>query len=299
MNHPAARKLIVPLALALASAAVGADPMVYVVNLAQQFGTVNLTSGAFQPIGPGTPEGESGLAVGPSGSLLTLTFSGNLDAIDPVTGLTTVLGATGLGGQANTLAGHAGQIYATDLANNLYKLNTSTGAATLIGPMGIPAMPGYPFSTNPDGTTNLLDQALFSHGGNLYATYDVFRLGADGFSTGFTIEPKLYVIDTTTGFGTLLSSTAPQVLAAADVGGGVYAFQGAFNAAHPFMGAVSASTLNLASGNAAYLTAVDSSAIFGAVEVPAVPEPASMALWCLGLAAMAFQKRVRTGRSKN
>ncbi len=293
MNRFTVRKLIAPVALVLASTAACADPMAYVVNLAQQFGTVNLTSGAFTAIGPGTPEGEAGLAIGPGGSLLTLTFSGNLDAIDPATGLTTVVGATGLGGQANTLAGHAGQIYATDLANNLYSLNTGTGAATLIGPTGMPAMAGYPFSVNPDGTTNLQDQALFSHGGNLYATYDVFRLGADGFTTGFTIEPKLYQLDTTTGFATLLSSTAPQILAATDVGGVAYAFQGTFNASQPFMGNVSASTLNIVTGNAAFLFNVDSSPIFGAVAVQAVPEPASTALWCFGLAMLAFTVRVR------
>ncbi len=297
MKLIAACKIIAPLALALAFATAGADPMVYVVNLGQQFGTVNLASGTFSPIGPGTPEGEAGLAVGPAGSLLTLTFSGNLDAIDPATGLTTVVGATGLGGQANTLAGHQGQIYATDLVNNLYKLNANTGAATLIGPTGIPAMPGYPFSANPDGSINLLDQALFSHAGKLYASYDVFRLGADGYSTVFTIEPKLYVIDTATGFGSLVSSTSPQILAAADVGGVVYSFQGAFNAAHPFMGDVSASTLNIASGNTAYLTAVNSSAIFGAVAIPAVPEPTSIALWCLGLAAVAYKKMASVSSS--
>jgi hypothetical protein len=52
--------LILPLAVALLTVPASADSSVYVINLAQQFGTVNLTSGAFNPIGPGLPEGSGG-----------------------------------------------------------------------------------------------------------------------------------------------------------------------------------------------------------------------------------------------
>ena len=47
--------------LAMAASPAHADPMAYVVTLAQEFGTVNLSTGSFTPIGPGLPEGVTGL----------------------------------------------------------------------------------------------------------------------------------------------------------------------------------------------------------------------------------------------
>ena len=42
-----------------------AAPIVYVVN-GQQFGTVDVGSGAFSAVGPGIPEGTGGLVPGPN-----------------------------------------------------------------------------------------------------------------------------------------------------------------------------------------------------------------------------------------
>src|ERR1700733_10465631 len=132
------RKLLSSLALVLLTTSASAGPIVYVVTGNQQFGTVNLATGAFTQIGPNTPEGEDGLVPGPNGSLLTLTFSGNLDSINPATGLTSVIGATGLADcsnfpvspcgptSANELAVYKGTIYATDISNNLYTVNPLT-----------------------------------------------------------------------------------------------------------------------------------------------------------------------------
>jgi hypothetical protein len=72
--------------------------LAYVITGGRQFGAVDLKSGKFLPIGPGTPpDVGGGLVHGRGTSLLTLAFSGNLDAIDPRTGMTRVVGATGLG----------------------------------------------------------------------------------------------------------------------------------------------------------------------------------------------------------
>jgi hypothetical protein len=72
--------------------------MVYAITIAFQFGAVDLHSGAFLPIGAGLPpDVGDGLVQGPGTSLLSLGFAGNLDAIDPFTGKTSVVGATGLG----------------------------------------------------------------------------------------------------------------------------------------------------------------------------------------------------------
>ena len=106
---------IVSFALVLSQLTASAS-LVYVVNNAQQFGTIDLATGTFQQVGPGTPEGESGLIPGPNEALLTLTFSGNLDAIDPVTGATTVIGATGLGNCTTGVPPQCGPNSASSLA---------------------------------------------------------------------------------------------------------------------------------------------------------------------------------------
>lgn len=138
---------------------------VYVVTSNQQFGTVNLATGAFYQIGPQTPEGQANLVWGADESLYSLTYSGNLETINPSTGQTTVIGPTGLGFNAFDLAGVQGNLYATDFDNNLYAVDRRTGAATLIRATGIPADPNVPFSMNPDGTINLCDETLYGFAG--------------------------------------------------------------------------------------------------------------------------------------
>ena len=164
------RTLMACLALALATTATHADSLVYIVNGSQQFGTIDLATGAFNQIGPLQPEaGSFGLATAPNGSLVTFAYSGNLYSINPTTGAPAL---SGLGGcppsasscaptTASTLGNYAGNIYATDFQNSLYSINPLTGAATLIGPTGIPAIPFVPGSMNPDGTFNLYDEAIF------------------------------------------------------------------------------------------------------------------------------------------
>src|SRR5947208_17103167 len=76
------------------------DVSVYVITVGLQFGTVNLRTGKFVPI-PVSPSladqgiGD-GLVQGPGGSLFSLGGSGDLDKIDPFTGKTSRIGATGL-----------------------------------------------------------------------------------------------------------------------------------------------------------------------------------------------------------
>jgi hypothetical protein len=144
--------------------------LVYVITGSPQFGAVDLHSGTFLPIGPSLPpEVGGGLVQGPGKALLTLGFSGNLVAIDPVTGITSVVGHTGLGdcttpaspcgpNSANGIGRFDGAFYATDFANNLYSLNPKSGTARLIGLTGIPALPFSPLSVNPDGSQNVFNE---------------------------------------------------------------------------------------------------------------------------------------------
>ncbi len=267
---------------------------VYVVANNNQFGTLNLASGSFHQIGPNTPEGEDGLAPEPSGSLLTLTYSGNLDSINPASGVTTVIGPTGLGdctlptspcgsNSANSLVRFGNNFYATDLANNLYTVNPSTAAAKLVGPTGIPPLPFKLQSTNPDGSTNVVDQAFFSSGGKLYATFDAAAINFSTSQITPVIPDSLYQIDPSTGVATRIGPTTLNLKAAVDVGGTVYAFDASNS---------EVLTLDLMNGNTTFFSNVDPAAglISGASPTP---EPSTYALIGLGLVAAAVCRRRR------
>lgn len=89
--------LIASLAAVALTTCASADSLVYVVTDSQQFGTVDLSTGAFRQIGADTSGQQFYLVPGPNGSLLSLTATGNLESINPATGATSVIGATGLG----------------------------------------------------------------------------------------------------------------------------------------------------------------------------------------------------------
>jgi hypothetical protein len=287
------QQLTVLAALALFTVPASADVSVYVVSGNQQFGTIDLNSGAYSQIGPGTPELADGLVpAGPNGSLLTLTFSGNLDSINPTTGVGTFIGATGLADcsvpgvsacgptSANDLGELGGKIYATDFSNNLYTVNPLTGAATLIGPTGIPAVPTTPDIFNPDGTFPAFDETLFGAGGNLYATFDAIEINPSPFTVTPVISPDLYQINPATGLATLIGPTTLTLGAAADVNGTVYVFNNM---------ASQVETLNLANGATTFVSNADAAAgLFGGASPVAAPEPSFIGLVGIGMAAILF-----------
>jgi hypothetical protein len=294
------KKLIISLALLLPVIPASAGTLVYVVNGppsgAAQFGTIDLGTGAFNQIGPSTPEGSQGLVQGTNGSLLTLDFSGNLDSINPATGVTSLIGPTGLADCAappaspcgphssNALASAGGRIYVTDFANNLYRVNPATGAATLVGPTGIPALPFTPTLVNPNNTFNAYDEGLFGAGGKLYATFDAFTVDLATFTAAsVVIAPNLYEIDPTTGVATLIGPTDLNLETVADVNGTFYAFND---------GTSQVVSLDLSNGHTTFVTNFDPAAgiVTGAT---ATPEPASFALAAFGIAALALCRRRR------
>jgi hypothetical protein len=252
-----------------AAASDKADPLVYVVTApvdlagtTAQFGTVDLATGAFHQIGPYTPEGQANLVPGPHGELLSLTFSGNLESIDPANGKTSIIGATGLDGAVD-LAEVDGKLYATDLSNNLYTVNLATGAATLIGPTGIPAVPGIGTPDMP-----LYDESLYGARGKLYATFDVLV----GFSFPFTalIDPELYVIDPETGVTTVVGPTIINGSALVEVKGTFYLFKEVEGPPPaPLSSAAAVYILDLKNGNTSFVTNVETtaSAVIGAFPV--------------------------------
>jgi len=293
------RKLVLALTLALSTAAANADPLVYVLGGSGQFGTMNLSTGSFTPIGPGISVGTGGLVQGPSGTLLSLGFDGNLNRINPTTGALSTVGATGLGdcslltspcgsNSANIIGKVGSNLYATDLANNLYSVNPTTGAATLIGATGIPGVPFIPLSPvpgDPDGSFYFYSESLFDYGGNLYANFDTGMFDPVTFTPTQLIAPELYEINTLTGLATTITPTTLGLTTITNVNGTVFGFA--------FTGQVL--NLNMTDGSTTYVSDTDPAVglVGGATAASPVPEPASLALVGSGLAAIAAGIRRR------
>jgi len=212
------------LMLFAAFASASAQPLVYVVTLSQQFGTVNLATGAFQPIGTPMPEGQANLVWGPDASLLSISVSGNLVRINPATGETAVIGQTGLGFNAFDLAEVRGKLYLTDFSNNLYSVDPETGAATFLRATGIPPDPTIPFTLDGDNL-NLCDESLYGVDGKLYATFDSFAVNEKNLAIKTNVAPDLYQIDPATGIATPVGPTDLQLGASVEVNGKFYAFR--------------------------------------------------------------------------
>jgi hypothetical protein len=266
--------LIVSLALILFAASASAEPSVYVVTLNNLFGTVDLATGAFHPIGAPTTESLTNL-VWWHGSLLSLTTSdpipGYLVKINPATGETKVIGATGLGINAFALAEVRGKLYLTDFSNNIYSVDPSTGVASPIGPTGMPPDPTIPFTFNDDGTLNLCDESFYGVHGKLYATFDSFRVDPNSLEITPAVKPDLYQINPSSGVATLIGPTDLQVGASVQVDGKFYAFRLVITGFTEFGPQAYSQlvALDLRSGKTIFLRNIDAVAgpIFGAVPV--------------------------------
>jgi hypothetical protein len=162
------------------------------------------------------------LVAGPGKSLLTLGFSGNLDAIDPSTGKVTVRGATGLGdcstpaspcgpNSANVIGYFEGKYYATDYAQNLFAVDPASGSAKLVGPTGIPPLTFAPFSENPDGSFNVYDESIFSVRGKLYINFGTVAVNFESGTFRAMIPNSIYEIDRKTGASRFVASIDPNI----------------------------------------------------------------------------------------
>jgi hypothetical protein len=272
----------------LLATSASAAPLVYVVTLSQQFGTIDLATGQFTPIGSPTPDGMSNL-VGWNGSLLSLATTGAnagyLVKIDPATGGESVLRAITYNGQplgynAFDLAKVRGDLYVTDFSNNLYAVDFATGAATPVGhsggTTGLRPDPNIPLTFNSDGTFNLCDEGLYGFDGKLYATFDSFAI--DPTQTPPTraheyMSPYVWQIDPRTGAATFVANTDWQLSAIVAVNGKFYALRAVsdgfdFTFGFPIAHAELV-TLDLKTGKTQKIADLDPSLgpIFGAVPV--------------------------------
>ncbi len=291
------QSLIVSLAPFLFTVSLSADPLVYVIGAVGtsnqgQFGTIDVATGAFQQIGPSTPDGSFGLVAGPNGSLLTLAYSGDLYSINPATGVTTFINKTGLDnceipgvspcGPTSSFiwASVDGKIYATDFQNNLYSVNPVSWLGNArYAHTGIPASPFVLGSLNADGTINFGDEAIWSAGGKLYATFDALTFDLNSNTVvNVVVAPELYQIDPATGLTTAIGPTDLGIGGAVDVNGTTYEF-------NDLTGQVD--TLDLLSGKTTFVSNFDPAA--GVIQgAAAVPEPASIGLAGIGIVLTGF-----------
>ena len=117
--------------------------------------TFDLAAGTSTNIGTGISF--DGVDFAPNGTLYGLTQSATtpggsqLHTIDPVTGITTLIGSTGIGGGSLAALVVAAGDFIAAIGQNLYKIDPITAAATLLFNPGIGDISGAAFlgSTNP------------------------------------------------------------------------------------------------------------------------------------------------------
>lgn len=292
------RQHLIPwLVLGACAASANAGPIVTVITGSLQIGRMDLTTGSFSPTGSIPPTIQY-LVPGPNGSLLTMSFDGNLDSIDPTTGALSVIGPTGFtdcslpssptcGPNSQLSFGSAGgTLYATDFVNNLYTVNPTTGHATLVGATGIPGVPFIPVSTNPDGSLNFYTENLFGVGGSLYANFGAGTFNPGTFVTTTVISAELYRIDVNTGQATPIAPVDLGLITVLNLNGTVYGFSGVTG---------QIVTLDVTNGIATAVSDIDPSLGLIGGAAPSVPEPGSIALAIIGLTMVTVYRR-RTGR---
>ena len=267
--------------LILAAMPAGAGPIGYAIDFGGRFGTIDLGTGAFVPVGAGTGNTPDGIGGAPGGPFFTVdATSGHLLRIG-ADGSVTDVGDTGTGANVGpngvSIVGGltTGSMFVLDFSNRLFSVNTGTGALSLLGSLALP--------------TQELD-----YSGNMVTSFN-----GDATHLYFTLEiaggpnqtaAALYRIDP----GTLaVASVALQGLTSRIIGSGFV--NGAYYA---FTEAGEIVRIDPNNGHATVVANYDSgvpdgggppfTGLFGVV---ATPEPGSFVMLGAGLAVLAVTRR--------
>jgi hypothetical protein len=184
-NRTAAAALALITSLSLLS--VKADNMAYEGEGNADFGTIDLTTGAFTYLGnPGVVI--TGMATEGATLYGGSYNNGFLYTINTANGSLTPIGNSGVA--YDTFGSTTAGMFAVGRDGNLYSVNPSTGAATLVGPTGIPISGTRGLSTE--------DSALY-----------------------YSVDADLYTLNTSTGAATLVGNTGGTYMGALLLEGGI------------------------------------------------------------------------------
>jgi hypothetical protein len=256
------------LTLALCSAIPASATTVYMINTAEQFGTINLSTGAFTSLGTTevglTPELLQGL--GETGGVLYGAGGANDDtlySINTANGALTSIGTSGISyaGFGSTLTG----LFGLSTTGNLYSVNPSNGATTEIGP-----------NVTIGGTL-----ALSTGSSTLFL--------AEFFNGAF----NLYTLNTTTGAATLVGPTGGIPIGALLWDGSSTLYGGQDSPAPLFVDTLSTVNGSVTTGPALTGSTTNFGGFAPLLTSSATPEPGTWSLLGAGIAILAFVKQRR------
>jgi putative Ig domain-containing protein/Big-like domain-containing protein len=191
-----------------------ADDLAYVFTKSDQFGVIDLNTGAFTQFS-GTNQQPAGMAVTGGSLYIAGLNTSALYMVNPANGSLTFVAYSSITFHdlGSTLSG----LYAVDTDGKLYSINRSTAAATLIGSTGLTANATLGMSTN-------ANSLYYTVNGNLYLLNTVTAqatligpTGVNGFGSmvyedgllyAAATQPtsQIYTLNTSTGVGTLVST---------------------------------------------------------------------------------------------
>jgi hypothetical protein len=262
-------------------------PIAYVQTDQQQFGIVDLGTGAYSHRG-NTAEVLVGLGI-QNGTIYGVDALDRLVTIDPQTAATTVIGPTGIpGADPNGNVGAVpvftslttGGLFGFDWSNNLYSINSATGMASFVGATGIPARTG-PFGS-------------VAAAGDSTALYYIIEEITDPVTRTVVIPGSVYRIDPATGEAVLLPQGIPELPfpGAGFADGSLYLFRATLGGLLP-----PAEIWRVDPSSGALISVINQDPalgdVFGAVQAP-IPEPGT--LWLLAGGLVAFTIRCRSRR---
>jgi hypothetical protein len=251
------------LAIALGSVGANASPFAYESTSSDQWGTIDLGSGAFTQLG--TSAGQlSGLGEVGGNIYGGVSGSSTLYRVNPTDGALTSIGSD-LGISYFDTGSTTSGLFSISFLNpsDLYQINPLTGTATDVGPLGITIQ-----------TAGVLT-GMSTNSSTLY-----IATGTD-----------LYSVNTSTGQATLIGPTdGPQFGALVMLGGTLYGGAGPANRVY---------TLDISNGAASFVANVTGGAseFYGLAPLTATPLPSTWTMMLIGLAGVGlvtFRRQKKT-----